>query len=173
MKTTKKFVVVLITAVTAMIMFSCEEFSNDFPLIDPPTVDENSEVIFQLPAASPVMADIPDQTIIRGQDFCCINLDQYVSDPDNSDCDMCWRCSGNNELIVTINSDCRMVTIELPWKGWTGSETIRFIVKDPDGNIASDLVTFTVKERDVDDLQRVDGEENIEGLEKLESFIDE
>ena len=45
---------------------------------------------------APVVGDIPDQTIPKGGTFATINLDNYVSDVDNTDAEMTWTYSGNS-----------------------------------------------------------------------------
>jgi hypothetical protein len=39
----------------------------------------------------PVVTDIPNQSIGEGSTFTTITLDDYVSDPDNTDAEMTWR----------------------------------------------------------------------------------
>src|SRR5690606_25975204 len=90
---------------------------------------------------TPVIADIPDQTIEKGEKFTVINLDKYVSDVDNSDEDMVWNFSGNIDLHVSITD--RIATITIP-DNWTGSETITFIATDFGGLSDQDTATFTV-----------------------------
>ncbi|HHI02868.1 MAG TPA: hypothetical protein ENL22_05055, partial [candidate division Zixibacteria bacterium] len=70
--------------------------------------------------ASPVVTDIPDQTIDEGSTFTTINLDDYVSDADNSDAEMTWTYSGNSELTVDITA--RVATITIPDVDWNGAE---------------------------------------------------
>ncbi len=90
----------------------------------------------------PQISNIPDQTIAEGQQFSQINLNQYVSDPDNSDNELTWRVTGNRDLIVTIKNN--IATISAPDVNWYGQETVTFIVEDPEGLQAQDDVVFTV-----------------------------
>ncbi len=92
--------------------------------------------------APPVVTDIPDQTISEGGTFATINLDDYVSDPDNTDAQLTWTYSGNTELTVDITS--RVATISTPDQNWNGAETITFRATDPGGLFAEDAATFTV-----------------------------
>lgn len=91
---------------------------------------------------APVVGDIPDQTIAEGEAFTTINLDDYVSDVDNTDAEMTWTYTGNSELSVTIVD--RVATIGIPNSGWNGSETITFTATDPGLLSDSDDATFTV-----------------------------
>ncbi len=91
----------------------------------------------------PVLSDIPDQTIEEGGTFAAINLDEFVSDPDNADSEMTWTYTGNTKLTVTID-DSRVATVTVSEPEWGGSETITFTATDPDGLSASDSATFTV-----------------------------
>ncbi len=90
---------------------------------------------------APVVSDIPDQTIPEGDSFVTINLDDYVTDADNTDAEMTWTYSGNSELSVTIVD--RVATISIPDPDWKGSETITFTATDPGDESDSDEATFT------------------------------
>ncbi|MCX6829285.1 MAG: Ig-like domain-containing protein [candidate division Zixibacteria bacterium] len=90
----------------------------------------------------PVVSGIPDQTISEGGTFAAINLDNYVTDPDNADNQITWTYSGNTQLTVSIVS--RVATITTPNADWNGGETITFRATDPGTLFASDAATFTV-----------------------------
>ena len=92
---------------------------------------------------SPVVRDIPNQTIIAGAAFAAIPLDNYVSDADNTDAQMTWTYSGNSQLTVNIVN--RVATISTPSANWNGAETITFRATDPDGYWGADEATFTVR----------------------------
>ena len=49
---------------------------------------------------------------------------------------------GQENLTIKITN--RIATIELPHDNWSGSETIHFIARDPEGLTSSDIVHFTV-----------------------------
>jgi len=91
---------------------------------------------------APVVSDIPDQNILEGQSFASINLDDYVSDPDNSDDEMTWTYSGNTELMVSIVD--RVAAISVPHSEWSGSESIWFKACDPGGLCDSNQASFAV-----------------------------
>jgi RHS repeat-associated protein len=93
--------------------------------------------------APPVLSDIPGQTILEGESFESINLDDFVKDLDNSDEEITWSVSGAAELTVTIDAN-RVVTIDTPNEDWNGSETCTFKATDPQGLFAEDSATFTV-----------------------------
>ncbi len=61
---------------------------------------------------APVVTNIPNQTIAEGGTFATINLDNYVSDVDNTDAEMTWTYSGNTQLTVSIVN--RVATITTP-----------------------------------------------------------
>ncbi len=71
---------------------------------------------------APVVSGIPDQTINEGESFTTINLDDYVSDVDNTDAEIVWSYSGNSQLTVDITN--RVATVTIPDADWNGSETI-------------------------------------------------
>jgi VCBS repeat-containing protein len=90
----------------------------------------------------PVVTDIPDQAIGEGASFASINLDDYVSDVDNTDAQMSWSYSDNTAL--TVNIVDRVATVTIPGVEWSGSETITFRATDPGGLWDEDAATFTV-----------------------------
>jgi hypothetical protein len=92
---------------------------------------------------APVVTDIPDQTIAEGGSFSTISLDNYVSDPDNTDAEMDWSWSGNIDLSVAIDGN-RVATITITDADWNGFETITFTATDPGLLSDEDAATFTV-----------------------------
>jgi hypothetical protein len=92
---------------------------------------------------APDVTDIPDQTIVEGDSFATIALDNYVSDTDNIDAEMTWTASGTTSLSVTIDDD-RVATITPLDPNWNGSETITFRATDPGALWDEDAATFTV-----------------------------
>ncbi|KPA14856.1 repeat protein [Candidatus Magnetomorum sp. HK-1] len=91
---------------------------------------------------APVVSDIADQTIAEGQNFSILRLEYFVTDVDNTDTEMSWAYSGQETLIISI--DDNTATITTKDINWNGSETILFIVTDPEGLSSTDSVTFTV-----------------------------
>jgi len=116
-----------------------------FTATDPGLLSDSDPAVFTVTAVNdgPVVSDIPDQTIAEGSSFATINLDDYVSDIDNSDNEISWSYGGNTELTVAIDIN-RVATITVPSATWNGSETITFTATDPGLLNASDLATFTV-----------------------------
>ncbi|MBN2226400.1 MAG: T9SS type A sorting domain-containing protein [candidate division Zixibacteria bacterium] len=90
----------------------------------------------------PEVGDIPNQSINEGATFATIALDDYVSDPDDTDDEMTWTFSGNTDLTVTITD--RVATIGIPDAEWSGAETITFRATDPGALYDEDAATFTV-----------------------------
>lgn len=91
----------------------------------------------------PVVGDIPDQSIIAGGSFTPIDLDDYVTDPDDADFLLDWTFSGNTLLTVVIDDTSHIAIVSYPG-GFTGSETITFTATDPGALFDSDAATFTV-----------------------------
>jgi hypothetical protein len=91
----------------------------------------------------PVVADISDQTINEGESFTSINLDDFVTDVEDSVADIVWTWTGNTDLTVTIDGS-RIATIDIPDENWNGNETIIFTATDLDSGVDGDSVTFTV-----------------------------
>jgi hypothetical protein len=115
-----------------------------FTATDPGLLSDSDQATFTVTAINdaPVTTDIPDQTIAEGSTFATINLDDYVSDVDNTDAEITWSHSGGLELIVDITA--RVATITIPDIDWNGSETITFTATDPGLLADSDPAIFTV-----------------------------
>lgn len=99
---------------------------------------------------APVVSGIPDQVITADESFDLINLDEYVTDQDNTDDQMTWTYSGNTSLTISISNN-RVATITAPSESWTGSETITWRATDTDGNYGEDIAEFTVQAASTDD----------------------
>jgi len=115
-----------------------------FTATDPGAAQDSDAATFTKLAVNeaPDVTDIPDQTIAEGASFATINLDGFVSDPDNAPNEMTWTASGNTLLSVSIVN--RVATITIPSPDWYGSETITFTATDPGGEDDSDAASFTV-----------------------------
>jgi C1A family cysteine protease len=115
-----------------------------FKACDPGGLCDSNEATFTVIAFNdtPVVSDIPDQTINENDDFASINLDNYVADPDDHDSAMTWTHWGEVELLIDVTD--RVVTITIPDSEWNGSETIWFKACDPGGLCDSNEATFTV-----------------------------
>ncbi len=111
---------------------------------DPSTLSDSDAATFTVTGVSdaPVVSDIPNQSVAEGSSFTTINLDTYVSDPDNTDAEIVWTYSGNTDLSVSIVN--RVATVTTPSGDWSGSETITFRAEDPSTLYDSDEATFTV-----------------------------
>ena len=115
-----------------------------FRATDPGLLWDDDPATFTVTAVNdtPVVSDIPDQTIAEGSTFTTINLDGYVSDVDNLDAEMTWSYCGNTSLTVSIVD--RVATITAPSADWNGAETITFRATDPGLLWDDDPATFTV-----------------------------
>jgi hypothetical protein len=123
------------------IIFTCTDDDPVNPLSDSDTVtfmvtDANS---------APVVNNIPDQTILEGDAFETINLDDFVNDEETPDENITWEYTGNSELIITITNHIAAITV--PDEDWFGSETVTFTATDDDTEVTlsgSDMCLFTV-----------------------------
>ncbi|MFO7657992.1 MAG: Ig-like domain-containing protein [Bacteroidales bacterium] len=117
-----------------------------FTATDPGGLSDRDSVTFTVTPVNdpPVVADIPNQTVPEGTAFAAINLNNYVTDPDNSVAEITWAASGNILLTVAINPATKVATITTPGINWNGSEIITFTATDPGGLSDRDSVTFTV-----------------------------
>jgi hypothetical protein len=115
-----------------------------FTATDPDGLSDADEALFAVTAGNkaPDVGDIPDQTSAEGGSFASINLDDYVTDQDNTDAELSWSVSGNSALSVTITD--RVAVINVPDAEWSGSETLSFRASDPGGLYDDDTAVFTV-----------------------------
>jgi len=93
----------------------------------------------------PVVSTIPDKTINEG-DTATLNLDDYVTDPDNAKSELTWTCSVNNKVGVSINPTTHVVTLSAS-AGWHGDETLTFTARDTGGLSSSASIKVTVTNR--------------------------
>ena len=116
-----------------------------FRATDPGLLWDEDAVIFTVTPVNdePLVGDISDQTIPEGGTFTSISLDSFVNDPDNTDAEIIWSYSGNDDLIVSISAS-RIATISTPNPDWNGVKTITFRATDPGGLYDEDAATFTV-----------------------------
>ncbi len=91
----------------------------------------------------PVVSDIPNITFPEDGSDSSIDLDNYVSDVDNTDAEMTWTFTGNVNIIVSINPVTQVVTFTAP-TNWFGQETITFRATDPGGLWDENATTVTV-----------------------------
>jgi hypothetical protein len=92
----------------------------------------------------PVLGDVPNQTVPVGGAFLPIALDRYVEDRDHVAAALAWTVTGASLLHVTLSPQ-RVLQVAPPSPGWTGSETLRLVVRDPEGATAEDVATYSVK----------------------------
>jgi len=115
-----------------------------FRATDPGSLWDDDAATFTVTAENdpPIVSGIPDQTIAEGSTFATINLDNYVTDIDNTDAQMTWTYSGNSQLTVSIVA--RVATIGIPNADWNGAETVTFRATDPGSLWSQDAAVFTV-----------------------------
>ena len=97
-------------------------------------------VVTGVSAAAPLITPgLTGQTINEGQTFTDINLDDFVSDVEDTDDQLVWEITGNTDLVVNLVN--RVVTV-VPTSNWNGQETLTFKVTDTAGEIASKNLIF-------------------------------
>jgi len=96
---------------------------------------------------APEIADIPDQSIVQGEDFQSIDLDSYLTELDGDE--IVWSYTGDTDLIIEIDTTSQ-VDITLIDQNWVGEETITFTATDQTSNgyYASDEVIFSIESAD-------------------------
>ncbi|MCK5147449.1 T9SS type A sorting domain-containing protein [bacterium] len=93
--------------------------------------------------AAPVIAGLVGQTILEGQTFLPVELDNFVSDNEHSTDRLSWTVTGYTDLLINI-SDTRILTVAVPDTEWAGQETLTLIVSDPVGMADTTDVEFEV-----------------------------
>jgi hypothetical protein len=94
---------------------------------------------------TPVISNIPDQSVSEGTSFAMISLNDFISDIETADEDISWTFAGNTDLIVSIVN--QVATVTVPDEDWNGSETIVFRATDNDQTnplSAEDAAIFAV-----------------------------
>lgn len=109
--------------------------------------DPHCSGYFAAPQATnqpPVVSAIPSQTVRVGSAFFPIALDRYVDDPDNGAAQLRWTITGNVELRVSVSPQ-RVLTVTPPTPDWTGAETLRIRVEDPEGASNETTTVYAVR----------------------------
>ncbi len=114
-----------------------------FIATDPGGLTDQSSATFTVINVNdpPVLATIPSQTKMEGNNFDPINVDDYVTDVDNDITQLVWKIQGNNELFYTWSG--HVLSVHSPNPDWYGSEVFTITVTDPGGESDSQDVTFT------------------------------
>jgi hypothetical protein len=115
-----------------------------FVASDPSQLKDSTSTTFTINNINdpPVILSIGNRTINEGEKFDPINLDDYVTDSDNSVEQISWQVTGNVHLGYEIKS--RVLTVS-PWDlDWAGSEWLTIISTDLGGLSDSSKVLFTV-----------------------------
>ncbi len=102
----------------------------------------------------PVVSDIPNVSFPEDGSNSSIDLDNYVTDPDNTDAEIDWIHAGNTNVNVSIDSVTHVVTFTSTLN-WHGSETITFTATDPGGLNDNDSMTISVVTADDTDVSLI------------------
>lgn len=90
----------------------------------------------------PVVTQIPNQSMRKGESFKAITLDDYVTDPDNADDQIIWSVADNNHVNIVITN--RVAKVAVINTNWVGSDTVLFIAKDPGDRADTSATIFSV-----------------------------
>ena len=90
----------------------------------------------------PNVVGIPDIAFGEDGSDSTIDLDDYVTDSDNTDAEMTWTHSGNTNVFISISSSNVVTFTATP--NWDGAEFITFRATDPDGHYDEDVMLVTV-----------------------------
>ncbi|HUT63291.1 MAG TPA: Ig-like domain-containing protein, partial [Anaerolineae bacterium] len=108
-------------------------------------------IVFIAPAdGTPIVAGIPDTTIVAGTESNWIDLDDFYYDIDNTDNQMTWtwdyQARADSAVTVLINQMTHRVLLRSYNKNIYGIEKIIFTVTDPDKKSGDDVCIITVLE---------------------------
>lgn len=120
---------------------------------------------------APVTSAIPDQQVDEGMTFPVLNLDDYVTDPNNADSEITWTFFGNFNLNVTVQN--RQATISPIDPEWSGVEIISFVATDPTSQRDTTTVKCTVLEvNDPPQISKIPDQTVDEGVPFAQVFLD-
>ena len=141
---------VSIDPVTRIVTFTADEnwFGSEeitFTVTDPDNLSDSDTIIVTVTPVNdpPVVEGIPDVTFPEDGSDSSIDLDDYVTDVDNTPDEMTWTFSGNTHIHVEIDPVSHVVTFTAD-ENWYGSEEITFTATDPGGLSDSDTIIVTV-----------------------------
>ncbi len=103
----------------------------------------NFALTLTLESNSPLCTAIADVSFDEDGSDTSIDLDDYVSDVDNTDAEQTWTYSGATNVTVSIDVSTYVVTLSAA-TDWYGEETITFTCTDPDQLWDSTDVDVTV-----------------------------
>jgi sodium-dependent dicarboxylate transporter 2/3/5 len=104
-----------------------------WPLMGMPITVENSP---------PTISDIPNQSVAVGNKFEPLNLNTYISDPNDTVEAIDWTYTQSEAFEISVSEG--IATVIPIDETWQGSERITFTATDPAGETVSDDVVFTV-----------------------------
>lgn len=114
-----------------------------FKVTDPGGLSDSVSATFTvLPPGAMQLANIPGQVIAEGENFNSINLNEYLIDSGDGTNEAQWR-SEQRYLIVSIDGH-QVANLSRPFPSWVGTDTVRFIAQNSQGNTASKQALFTV-----------------------------
>lgn len=93
---------------------------------------------------APITSAIPGRTVVECSQFSTFDLDDYVTDVDNTDAEITWTITGNSNLQTSVSQN-HVTTITYTC-GWAGTETLSFRAQDPQGESSVRTAAFTVVE---------------------------
>jgi hypothetical protein len=116
-----------------------------FTATDPGSLSDSDSMTVTVSAVNdpPVVSNIPDVSFVKNGADSSIHLDNYVTDPDNTDAEISWTYAGNTNVNVSIDPVTHVVVFTATLN-WHGSETVIFTANDPGGLSDSDSMTISV-----------------------------
>lgn len=112
---------------------------------------------------TPVLTDIPNQSILENAAFDSIALAALVSDVDDPDSALTWTCDGDTaDLSISIAEGIARVAVRD--SEWNDTAVITFTATDTAGLSASDQATFVVSP--VNDTPEITGQDPLSTAEE-------
>lgn len=131
-----------------------------FIATDPVGKSGSNTVLFTVNSNQPpVVSSIPGQSIYVPYAFAPINLDSYVSNPDEPASQMSWGFTGNVKLTVTLSNRVAYITYP-PNTSSDFTEVLTFTATDPVGLSGSASASFTVNSNRPPVVSQIPGQTN-------------
>jgi VCBS repeat-containing protein len=117
-----------------------------FTATDPDMNSNSDDATFRVKPVNdpPLVSGILDQLFAEGTPFQPVNLDDYVTDVDNTKDQLLWSASGFTNITVAIDPLSHIATLGTPNEDWNGSEDLIFTATDTSSASGNDTANYTL-----------------------------
>jgi hypothetical protein len=145
-----------------------------FMVTDPGGETDSDTVLFSINDVNeaPVAAQLPPQTRLENETFSNVLLDDFVADPDHPDSAMTWTYYDAEFFAIDIMDN--IATFAVIDSEWAGTDSIAFIVADPEGLKDTTSVSLTVLPlNDWPEVTQIEDQEIFQNEEFAPIYLDE